>query len=251
MTQYLCGGSIFDYIDSFTVDPADAGQNFEDAVDFKQSTQWDIHSHSTVTVQIVLTGAYDGQFIGLVGHNLGTEGIYITVESKALIGDSYSERLAATLIGDDFAKVLLFDSNASHKYWRLTFTGDNINSYITQLQIGSAISIENATAPITPPGLVSEREVVLGAGEKHYLGKKTRQKIIKQTIARAAIPVDVLEVYGLILSEATTWKPFFYVWDYENFPEECLYCWSSGIKSPIKYDTIKHGSYNFEFEGVR
>ena len=243
--------SVFDYLDTLTVEQADAAQDAELALDYKQSTQWDISSYNSVSFWVELTEAQPGHFIGIVGHNLGSQGITVAVESKALVGDSWESRLAATAISDDHAKLLAFDSNATHAFWRVTFAGDNIQTYITHISLGQLLNLPAAYAPITPPGIVQNRSQAFGAIDKHYLGKRTRNDPIKLSITVKNLPLGQFDSLTLSMSELLTQAPFFYAWNETDYPNECFYCWAEKGAPLPNFSGIKYGDYSIPVVGVR
>jgi hypothetical protein len=241
--------SVFNYIDALTVEQADASQDAEKALDFKQSTQWDVHSNNSVSFWVELTETRLGEYVAIVGHNLGTEGISLAVESKDLIGDAWETRLASTLITDDNAKYFAFDQIKITKFWRVTLTGNNINTYITQLQIGQALAIGAAQAPITPP-ILEKSELQYGATQNHFLGKKQRQTPADYVIAIKNLPLAAADLYITTLIQQLTTVPFFYIWDEINYPNEVIYCWpEKPVKGPT-YKNIKHFDFTLPVKGV-
>jgi hypothetical protein len=247
--MYIAGFSIFDNIDTLTVEQDDANQDAESALDFKQSTQWNIHSHNSVSFWVELTAPQFAEYLGIVGHNLGSEGVTLTVEYKLLVGDPWTVLMPTETITDDKAKLFVFPAGVNAPFYRVTFGGDNINTYVTQLQIGQGVDLATAYAPITPP-LIAAESMVYGASENHHLGKKSRPGLLKQTIRIKNIDPAVADAYGGLLVDLLSRRPFFYAWNVESYPDEVIYCWAEKpIDAPI-YLNNKLAELEIEVVGV-
>jgi hypothetical protein len=242
--------AINDYISSVSVSPATADQNAARILNYRQN-KWSINSAISVDVVIVLSAAKLGQCIGLVGHNLSSQGVLVSVFSSPDSGSTWNACLNPVSLADDFAKLLKFDTDATSDYWKISFTGNCLNAFIDCMQISQYGVITKLQAPLTPPGVITAYETQYGAGKYFYAGKKSRHASIDFEISLTNQSPDGVHFLADQGASLLTKVPFFYAWNVSSYPNEVIYAWIDGDVPMPNYETIQLMSWRFKCKGVR
>ena len=223
----------------------------ENAIDWLTNDWWKPSAGGTYYITVDLGSADSADYLGIAGHNLGTESATVSVEysSDNFSGD-INDAFTPVALTSDAVYVKSF-STQSARYWRLKVASTNA-ALIGQVSIGAQMAItEQPDVGFSPPNFSPDDKIINSKSEGG------------QFIGRSVVSLGVeFSIPFMFLDPAwvrTTWEdftthgkryPFFYVWDLTNFPDEVVYCWSEGSWPKAEYSHTNLMSVTLSVRGI-
>lgn len=210
----------------------ESGTDVLDVVNFKGYEFWQADGHvlpQYITSQLAIDGTADA--LGLFGHNFGTLGLAISVESATDDPDGSSgviltERLAGFTPTNDKAIIKTFNS-ASDLWWRLkmdkaiALDSADANPYLAVLMIGQLLQFPNAQQ--SPLVLRDEKPIM-----EVTKARKGQHLSTVRSYTELAIDVNIPVPTSTWVDNTfmTFWNnhaslgyPFFFAWDLDTYPD--------------------------------
>lgn len=213
--------------------------------------QWQGETTGVQTVQITLGAAEEVNYFAIAGHNFGTDGTNIKLQSSTN-GSSWTDRTSARVLANDYAFMEEFD-DVTAQYYRLHLTPDTQAPELAVLYIGRVLRMQRRIyvghKPIT---LNRKTTVSSGFSESgQFLGRvKRRQMLQGQADFRNITPTWYRDTFDPFVAAAET-IPYFFAWRPSTYPDEIGYMWLDG--DPETNNDLPNGlmSLSMSMQGMR
>lgn len=161
--------------------------------------------------------------VAVIGHNLYTAGVALSVEYSSN-GSDWSEALAGATPTTDGAFLRTFTEQTA-QYWRVKLASGSAAPRVAQIVLGQRITVPwPPDGPYTPYTETVEAETTLGK-TGHILGSLVHFKPL--AIAPRWREIDRTWTFGTFQAfwdgHASLLRPFFWAWDLEVFPAHVFY----------------------------
>lgn len=192
--------------------------------DYRVYTTWEAASAGVKYVTVNCGSAQPVDALGMVGHNLATGGINVSVESSAN-GADWTERFAAWGPTYDRAFLATF-AQVSAQYWRIKFAAGSAAPIVGEAYLGARMTFPKAPdIPFTPYVEAVETTAPIGK-TGHILGASVAFKGLTLTpkwgyLTRAWVQSDFKVFWDW---HASDMLPFFYASDLTLFPSDVFFC---------------------------
>lgn len=222
--------------------------------DRRPFTFWQGDAAGTFYLSVDCAAIKAADAIGLVGHNLGSGGASVSVESSATgawAGEQV-ERLAAFSPGDDNALLKTFAS-AADRYWRLKIVSPTIAPQLAVATLGARLSFPQP--PDTPYVPYTETVKETSALSKTGLPLGTVISYKELSIRARFKHIDRNWVMNNYLpfwnTHASLRRFFFYAWDLDAFAADVFFVKHSGrYATPLSVASLVD-SLDLQLLGVR
>lgn len=214
-----------------------SGSDVRFLCDYRAYTTWEAASAGVKYVTVNCGSAQPVDALGIITHNLATDGIDVSVESSAN-GSDWTERFAAWGPTYDRAFLATF-TQASAQYWRIKFAAGSAAPYVGEAFLGARMTFPKAPdIPFTSYTEQVEAEQVIGKAG-HILGTTVRYKGLKlnpqwSQLTKAWIDSDFKVFWDWHASDL---KPFFWAPDLTNLSSDVFFCTvapSMGYTVPLR-----------------
>jgi|13_taG_2_1085334.scaffolds.fasta_scaffold01414_4 hypothetical protein len=245
MTAYLLGQDLDLATVTVTGTGFTASGPFAKGVDGRLSTKAVLDtSSSTATINLDFGSGntLTANAIGLAGHNV------VTVQLQGSDdGSSYTNVAEGGFMAG--GTHLFAASSATHRYWRINLINGTGSHEFAHLSIGEAITgkpIGDGFAPLLFKHYKTMNKLNRN-GE--YLGSVARRvpqsvRFKQQGISEA----EMRSTWAPFLEYASR-RPFFFVPQYENYPNEAAFCWSEDAQNAA-YRGLCKMAVDFNVKGV-
>jgi len=191
----------------------------------------------------ILTCTFPGvvtpDYFACYGHNLGTEGASIVLQSwiDAVWTDAFSD------ISPSGTEVIFEPfTAAANANWRVVITDCTVDTFVGALSFGTVLELPGGmSVGFSPPNLFRQPKILnsrsMGGAflgrSLQYLGNRLEIK------SDHVDPAWVRSSWEPFLDHAAL-KPFFFSWDDDNYPAEAAFCWTSRGIDRVSYSSAKH-----------
>lgn len=196
--------------------------------DYKLHTSTMQGSSGDLTI-LIDAGASDtisADYLGFFGSNLADEVTAISLDY--LDGADWVSHVSITAASGDLkngVNVGIAATVETYRFWRVFVEGGTTDAIYEQIMIGQSFKLRPLNKGFRPPVYQHYNAVSKVNLDANFIGRSVRKAPIPLTIKQTAIePADFRANYVPFLEHAND-KPFFFCWDYENFPGESVYCW--------------------------
>jgi len=228
-----------------------SGYDVRHIADGRPYTFWQGDGPGTFYLSVNCGAAKAADALGIVGHNLGTAGATISVESSGN-GQDWTERLAGFSPSDDLAILKTFPQ-ASDLHWRLKIVTTAAAPRLGVVMLGVGLQFPfPPDTPYTPFTEDVEAETELSQAG-HALGTVIRYRPVRVTarfshLARNWVFGDFQAFWETHAAER---RYFFWAWDLDEFPADVFYLRHRGAwRTPLSLLAVAD-SVALEMEGVR
>jgi hypothetical protein len=208
-----------------TADEAAAGFPVTNLATPITSLRWKGETTGVQTVEIDCGAAEEVNYFGIAGHNFGTDGTNIKLQSSTN-GSSWSDVTTARVLPNDYAFMEEF-ADVDVRYYRLHMTPATLVPQLSVLYIGRVLRMQRRLyvghKPVT---LNRQTTVSSGVSESgQFLGRvKQRQMLQGRADFRNITPDwyrDTFDPFVLAAEET----PFFFAWRPSGYPYEVGFMW--------------------------
>lgn len=215
-------------VDNVTASASATGYPVANLANPATSLRWKGTSTSVHTVQITLAEAEKVNYFGLVGHNFGTDGTNIKLQSSTN-GSDWTDVTDARVLANDFAFMEEF-ADVEARYFRLHMTPQTLAPQLAVLHIGRVLRMPRRLfVGYKPPTLNRNTTVSSGHSESgQFLGRVKRRQMLESDVNFENIKQEwVRSTFEEFMVAAET-KPYFFAWRPGRWPNEVAYMWSMG-----------------------
>ena len=218
------------------------GYEEENAQSWKTSSWWSTGSIGTSAYYIDMGAAVDIDSFGLAGHNLGDCGttfLYVQYSATGLFaGEQVNFYTPASVTNNNV--IFKKQASVSARYWAFLIVTTTDVAYVGNFFLGEALSLERGLPEgFSPANLNRDRKIFNNMSEGgNYLGRSLMRKGSKIDINQPKITRAWIDANWATLADSIELYPFYFVWDYENYPLETAYCMANNITYPAYSDTI-------------
>jgi hypothetical protein len=223
----------------------------ENGYDWLTTDWWKPTAGGTYYLTVDMGAADSADYVGIAGHNLGTESAQVTVQYSsdnfaADINDAYT----LEAVSDDTTYIKRFTSQSA-RYWRLKVVSTNA-ALIGQVSIGARLDIPNLPEPgFRPPQFSSSNRILNSETDGgQFVGRSKISEGAEFTIPMLFLTPSWVRTNWPTLEDHINLYPFFYAWDYDDYPLESSYCWTQG-DSHVPYTTTTLMASNLNVRGQK
>jgi hypothetical protein len=226
-TQTEIGAENF-YADASAVAATASATDFPvaQAYDRKLYTFWKDQGGAGGVIQLDMgsTASYAADYVGIIGHNFGTVGARVRIQSTAAGGwfGPIITHVDINPAADDFVIYRSFTNTTAYRYWRLRYDNATSNVQVAMLSLGRKVSFPFSIDP--PQGFDPRGERAIGVSQLsntgNHLGSTTRyiERRLRVTFKKldSTSFVDDATAGGLkdwVDNFALTLTPFFFAWN--------------------------------------
>jgi len=239
MTSYIGYNNL---VKSGTVTATDtAGYEKENAQSWKTSSWWSAGAVGSYSYYVDMGSSVSINSWGVAGHNLSDISADIYVQYSAT-GAWAGEQLtfSPTLTPSNNNVIYVVGGAISARYWRFFVAAPSGIFYIANLFLGTVLYLERGLPEgFSPANLNRDRKIYNNMSESgNYLGRSLIRKGSKVDINQPKITRAWIDANWDALANSIELYPFYFVWDWENYPLETAYCMANNIKYPAYSDSI-------------
>lgn len=224
---------------TITVTSEASGYEKENAYSWKTSNWWQAAAAGTVYYTIDFGSAVSIDSYGVSGHDLTDNSGTIQLQYSATgawAGEEVDFEAAQTPSENE--TIFRKGTSQSKRYWRFKIVSTGSASFIGNLFLGVALSLERGMpAPFSPANFNREREIFNNMSNGGaYLGRALRYNGAKINIKQQFISRSWIDSNWKALANHVELYPFYFLWDQENYPTEAAYCMANEIGYPTYND---------------
>lgn len=210
---------------------------------YPTTTQFWKPSSSPSWLKVDLGAARDIDYVGIVGK---TAGLTVTVEYSN--DDAAWTPVDSVIPADNTAQIYLFEE-VSARYWRVSVSGGI--PAIATVYVGKAMVMQRGLydghSPINLSRQVGYTTNITETGQ--FAGRS----VVKKGLATSASWQHLTgnwyrEYFDKFVQEAIS-RPFFWVWNPTEFPQEVAFCWTNNDISPANASRRDWMDVSFDLEG--
>jgi hypothetical protein len=255
MTAYIGYENLLESAD--TVTPSNEATDFEavNAYDRLTTTWWKpgvLSSPQTETLTISFASAQAVNYFGVMGHNLGTEGITIKLQYSTASPISWVTLF--TISPTDNLCLFRYDvTGATAADWRIELTNCTADTLMAILSFGAALATPSGIrAPFKPVNLNRDKDILNNVSEGgQFAGRSVISDGYKVEIKQAAVDPAWIETNYDALMDWIEVSPFFFSWDYENHLADAAYVWIESVDPPeYTHQGALYMAFTFQCKGL-
>ncbi|RZV50571.1 MAG: hypothetical protein EX270_11285 [Pseudomonadales bacterium] len=187
-------------------------------------------------------------YIGVVAHTLGTtaNGVQLRYSDDDI---TYTAHLSKTSITVDDLIFVKGDSE-THRYWEVLLDSTTTSTTVGHVMFGTALQCRPIGAGFRPPVYEHYESINAQGNAANYLGRSIKRVPQDLRIRQQGIdPADFRTDWVPFLEHAAQ-KPFFFCWDYENYSDEAVYCWTEKPQQP-SYAQLCHMAIDLSVKAIK
>ena len=233
------------------------GFPIENSVDYKTATSAKYGDSSTGGWNILFDlGANKiPNYIGIVGFRGQTVGSEIRVSWSNIDGAgpwndvltyALSNRPQEDIYNVFFRKLPDLDAK---RYWRVRITNSGPGDIVSHISLGTVTPCKPIGTGFRPPIYEHYDSINAQSNAANYLGRSIKRKPMNLAIKQQGIASTELRANWVPFLKHAALKPFFFSWDYENYPDEAVYCWTEKPQQPV-YSSLCSASINLKVKAI-
>lgn len=231
---------------------ASGAQTFvvENLADWLEFDWWKTGAAGTQTVTAEFASAVTCDYFALHRHNLSDTSTSVALQYST-DGITYTDLIAAVTPTDNKALFRKASASQSARWWRLNFTNCTVDTYVAVASVGLALELNGMRSGFAPPAIIAHNESITSISEDgRFLGRSTRpvsQRLnVQQTVVSPAWVRSNLPAFV----DHSNAKPFFFAWDYENYPDEVAFIVppEDGAVTNLSYESPLYMRFNINGE---
>ena len=248
MTAYVLYDNIFNQ-DGATVTYSDEVDNSGPyAHDMLLYDRW-MHGLSAgyPYIEVTLLASYEIDTWSIFGHNLGTNGAYITLQRY----DSGYWTIIDGVYPTDDKAIFRRIAAINDTRFRVYINSPSSSDEVYHICIGKSLQLKPLNVGFIPPmfeqfsatNSVNQHGVLLGRS----VSKTTRDLTIKQAAITTA---ELYSDYKGWLDHVVKY-PFIFCWDYANYPGDSVFCWLDNTAPEPVYSNLCHLTIDMRVKAMR
>jgi hypothetical protein len=232
------------------------GFEVENCVDKLTSTWWKPGTTGSQSFVAELATSQTVNSVGIIGHNLGTEGATIAIQYSTASPQSWTSLFTITPSDDN--SIFRYDATgASAADWRILITNCTAATLIGVVAIGEAMTMPGTMpTPFSPVKYNRNNEILNSVTEG---GQFTGRSVISEGYEididqNLVTPAWVDANYDALMDRIEV-APFFFVADYQAdaspIVDNSAYCWIESVKPPQHIHGSLYMDFSFKCKAVR
>lgn len=186
--------------------------------------RWEASAAADQTLTVTLNSANPVDYIAIAGHNLGSAGITVAVETDT--GSGYSAYVPATTVDNDGPLII----QLAPKYLtgiKVKLATGSAAPYISTFYVGRLLKLQRRIyVGHSPLSLNVNDEVTIGRSERgHFLGRVILSSTAQGSINLQNLSPDWVREHLMPWRRAGRDQPFFFAWRPHKYPDEVALCW--------------------------
>lgn len=213
--------------------------------------KWVASASGVQTLVVSLGSADTVNYFGVVGHNFGTDGTNIKLQSST-DGSSWTDVTDARVPANDYAFMEEF-ADTTAQYFRLHMTANTEAPRVSILYIGRVLRMQRRLYVGHKP-LTLNRSVVVSSGfseNGQFLGRVVRRRKLEGSVDFKNItPTWYRSTFDPFVTAAEN-TPFFFAWRPGTYPDEVGFMSMNG--DPDANNDLPNGfmSISMRMQGIR
>lgn len=212
-----------------TASTSDASYGVSNVANPATHLKWKATGTGVQTIQVALASAETVNYFALCGHNLGTTGANIKLQSST-DGASWTDVTTAVVLPNNYAYMYEF-ADVSASYYRLHITAVSEIPELAVLYIGRVLRMQRRIYVGHKP-VTLNRKVTVGSGTSEsgqYLGRVVTRRMLDGAAEFRNITPGWYRSYFDPFVLATEDRPFFFAWRPGTYPDEVGYMWMDDV----------------------
>lgn len=208
----------------------------ESVADWKPYTWWAPSSTGTNNIDVTFSSSKNANYVGIFSHNLEETGA--TVDIQYHTGAAWAN-LVTGLSASNSQVIFRTFGTVSSDQFRIKVNNAALDTYLGVVAIGTYIEIPvGIPAGSEPPHLAYNDRLVNNTSESGILiGTSVIAESLKTTIKFKFLSPSWVRNTFVPMMEQIRENPFIFAADYENYPDEAIFCKIDGRLSAPTYDT--------------
>ena len=137
------------------------------------------------------------------------------------------------------------------RWWRIFFQNTTADMFISIVQFSNVTwNLKPIGTGFRPPIYEHYDSINAQGNAANYLGRSIKRKPMDLTIKQQGITQADLHGKWITFLNHAARKPFFFCWDYENYPGEAVYCWTEKPQQPV-YSSLCSASINLKVKAIK
>ena len=226
------------------------GFEVENSYDYKTHTA--VKDTTTTTRHITIDAGsgntITADYMGVIGHNLfDAPGATISCQHSDNAA-TYTTLVSHTVAANE-AIFEVASATETHRYWRIRIT-HNAAFTISHISFGQALECRPIGAGFRPPVYEHYESINAQGNAANYLGRSIKRAPMDLRIRQQGIDPSDFRTDWVPFLEHAAQKPFFFCWDYENYSDEAVYCWTERPQQP-SYPTLCHMAIDLSVKAIK
>ena len=204
-----------------------AGTSNDMVYQYTLSTAWDVSTASYASNSVSFS-AEETQPSSLAFNYDGTK-MYVLGSANDAVYQYELNVISNGVIYYEFSTV-------SSRYWRFEVAKASAPSSLGIVALGEKLAVpESVQVGFSPANLARTNKYLNSTSDEgHFLGRRLIRNGSEMSLSFDLMtPAFVRNSWDVFIQHAEV-KPFFFAWDYANYPTEVAFCWTSGnIPKPV------------------
>jgi hypothetical protein len=224
MTAYIGANNRGDIATTFTPNWTEpTGFEVENAFDYKTVTALKLTGSGQHLLDIDLGSSFRCNYYAVAGHTLGTDAATMAISWASSSGGPYT--LLTTITPTDNKVKFKTFSATTARYWRIEFNSGTASTTVGHISFGENLTLQPINKGFRPPIYEHYSGKSRIGSAANYMGRQVRRVAQRLQIQQTAIEPATFRTDFVPALEFITENPFFFSWDYENYPDEAAFCW--------------------------
>lgn len=208
----------------------------ENAYDWRTDDWWKPTSAATSTLTADMGAGVDADYAMIFAHDLHTQGATIKFQHST---DNFGSDVQTvfTKTPTTSAPIIVPFTSVNKRYWRFEISGASAAQSIGVLAFGERLdSPEDLRNGFAPPNFARVPELLTNRAEAGaFIGRRIKRKGVKFTINLTLLDPAFIRDSWEDFQDHYESKPFGLVWNYDDYPDEAVYCWTEGTAPAPAY----------------
>lgn len=243
-----------DSVATVTASSEASGFDVENVYDNLLSDWWQATAAGTEYVTIDYGSSIAVDSYAVSGHDLSDNAGTIQVQYSTTgiwAGEEVDLEAAHTPADNEpfFRKV----SSVSARYWRFKVVTTGSASFIGHLQLGTVLELQRGmrTGMLQPKYADNSKLLTNTTDSGVFTGRSVISKGVRFTITQTMVTTAWVASNWTSLANHMQVKPFIFLFDYDNHPDDVRFVWLDGSSPPkMQYSTPLHVGFSINVRGV-
>ena len=226
---------------NLTADTEDTSYPDSNLANPSTAEKWVAADNSEQYVTVIINSVEEIDYLGIVGHNLGSAGIEASVEGQATSAAAFAELAGSVLLANDDPLLFRFEPQSLYAI-RLRMRAGDAAPEAAVLYTGKLLVMERGLSiegDFTPISFGAVPNIVTGVSETgNFLGRIVLgETSFSEAMFRWLAPDWYRENFEPF-AETAKQAPFFFAWAPESYPRDIGFCWSADGRPIPKIDPV-------------
>lgn len=232
--------NLFDSASTVVASNEVTGFEGENCYDWLAYDWWKPGATGDQTLTATFASSQSPDYFACFAHNLGGEGASIVLQAN--VASVWTDQFTDVSPTGTEVVFRYFASGDTSTQWRILITDCTVDTVVGVAAFGDSLILPHGIdVGFTPPNLHRDTRILNSVSVGGvFLGRSLiRNGNMLNLKSDKMEPSWIRSDWEPFMDHAET-KPFFFSWNYDSYPGESAYCWTSGGVDPVPYSSSRH-----------